>query len=193
MRSVGLSKKQKQRLTEKKLAASLRGAKKVREQRIAITEKIKQKARKEIGDISKRDLWLIGVALYWAEGAKQKEHAVSERVRLGNSDARIIKIFLAWLVKICGISRNEIQFRIALHETARHRLDEIKQYWAKVVKCSVSDFQKTTWKKHNIRTTRKNIGKDYYGLLEVCVRKSTNLNRKIQGWVEGIYNNCGVV
>ena len=143
--------------------------------------------------LDRKNLWLIGTALYWAEGAKQKEHAVSTAVRLSNSDPRIIKIFLIWLSEICEIPRDKIQFRIELHETARHRLDEIKQYWAKVVKCSVSDFQKTTWKKHNIRTTRKNIGKDYYGLLRVIVRKSTNLNRKIEGWSQGIYNNCGVV
>lgn len=64
LRSVGLSKRQKQRLTEKKLAVLLKGAITKRNQRITITEEIKRKAQKEIGKINQRELWLIGTILY---------------------------------------------------------------------------------------------------------------------------------
>jgi len=94
LRSVGLSKRQEQRLTEKKFAAALKGAQMRRKLRLTITEEIKNEAKDEIGSISNRDLWLIGIILYWAEGAKQKEHNPSQKVKFSNSDPKAIKIFL---------------------------------------------------------------------------------------------------
>ena len=193
LRSVGLAKKQKQRLTEKKLTAALRGAKAKRDYRLAITKEIKEKAKNEIGKLSDRELWLIGITLYWAEGAKQKENNVSQDVQFCNSDSKAIKIFIKWLLDICKISKENIYFRICLHENNKERLNDVQKYWAKVTQFPIKDFQKITWKKHKINTKRKNIGKKYFGLLNVRVKKSTNLNRKIEGWIEGIYNHCRVV
>ena len=193
LRSVGLARKQKQRLTEKRLAAALRGSIKKREQRIATTNEIKTKARNEIGKLSNRELWLTGVALYWAEGTKQKEHNVSQKVKFSNTDPIMIKVFLRWLQNICGIPKSEISFRISLHETAINKLDKVQKYWAKITGLPINNFQKIDWKKHRINTKRKNTGEKYFGLLNVYIRNSTNLNRKIQGWIEGIYKNSGVV
>jgi hypothetical protein len=184
LRSVGLSKRQRQRLTKKKLAAAYRGALAKKQKRIDLTKKIKNKAKEEIGKISKRELWLVGIVLYWAEGAKEREK--SSLVELGNSDPYIIKLFLEWLEKICKVPRSEIHFRIFLHETAQNKLKKVQQYWAGVTGFPLEYFQKITWKKHKINTHRKNTGKDYFGLLRITVRKSTNLNRKIAGWIEGI-------
>lgn len=191
LRNVGLAKEQKQRLTEKKIAAALRGAKARRDYRLAITKEIKDKARKEVGKLSDRELWLIGTALYWAEGHKERDKG--SLVKLGNSDPYLIKLFLKWLRDTCKIPRKDIHFRIFLHKTAEDRLFEVQQYWARVISFPINNFQKITWKKHKIKTNRKNTGNNYYGLLEVNVKKSINLNRKVQGWIEGIYNHCGVV
>ena len=191
LRSIGLAKKQKQRLTEKRVAAALRGATTKRNQRLAITREIKDKARKEIGKLSNRELWLIGIALYWAEGHKEKTKGTL--IRLGNLDPNLIKIFLEWLQEICKIPKKDIHFRIFLHETAGSRLLKIQKYWSKNTGFSIVNFQKITWKKHKVSTYRKNIGENYYGLLEIIVRKSTNLNRKITGWTEGICQHCRVV
>ncbi len=187
LRSVGLAKKQKQRLTEKRILGQQKGARIRREQRIQLTKEIKERAIKEIGRISNRDLWLIGVALYWAEGAKEKSKG--SIVSLGNSDQNLIKIFLKWTQEVCGIPKEDIYFRIFLHETSTNRLKKVQKYWAKVTGFPVNNFGKVTWKKHKINTRRKNIGENYYGLLEMRIRKSTNLNRRISGWIEGVYNN----
>ncbi len=192
LREVGLSKKQKQRLTEKKRAAAIRGAMAKKQQRLIITQKIKNKARSEIKNISKRELWLIGIALYWAEGYKEK-NGRSSLVVLGNSDANMIKIFLKWLQDICKVGRKDIGFRILLHENAVDKLLEVQKYWADATGFSKKEFQKVTWKKHKVRTNRENVGKDYYGLLAVTVKRSINFNRKIDGWIEGICKNCRIV
>lgn len=191
LRSIGLAKKQKQRLTKKRLAAALRGAMKRKNQRIAITKEIKNKAGNELGKISHRELWLIGIALYWGEG--HKERLRGSLTQIGNSDPKLIKLFLKWLQEISNIPKKDIHFRIFLHETAKDKLDEVQKHWVKVTGFSINDFQKIDWKKNKINTHRKNIGKNYYGLLRIIVRRSTNLNRKIQGWIDGICKNCGVV
>lgn len=188
LREIGLAKRQKQRLTKKKRLGQQKGGRVRREQRIRLTEEIKEKAAKEIDKISYRELWMIGISLYWAEGSKERNQATS--VALGNSDPELIKIFLKWLQKICKVSKEDINFRIFLHDTSATRLKEVQKYWSGVTGFSLDKFQKVTWKRNKINTKRKNIGRDYYGLLSVIVRRSTSLNRKIQGWIEGICKKC---
>lgn len=193
LRSVGLAERHRQRLTKKKLAAALRGAIRKKLQRLNSTEKIQNKAQRDIGRISRRELWLIGVALYWAEGSKQKEHSVSQGVKLVNSDSRIIKIFLKWLLQICKIPRDNIHFRLSIHRTAQNRLEKIQKYWSNITGFKINNFQKIDWKKHKVHTNRKNLEEKYFGLLNIYVRKSTNFNREIAGWIKGICKQCGVV
>ena len=64
----------------------------------------------------------------------------------------------------------------------------MKKYWAKKVGIN-EDLTKVFYKKNIVNTNRKNIGEDYFGILKVKVKKSTDLNRKIEGWVRGIENN----
>lgn len=184
LKSVGLSKRQEQRLTEKKLAAMKRGWEARHRQKVEITEQIKKEAKEEIGKISKRDLWIAGIALYWGEGAKERRHGAL--ARLDNSDPELIKLYLKWLLDVCGVAKKEIYFRISLHESAKDRLGEVKKYWLEVTGFPSGHFQKITWKKNKIKKKRRYNEIGYYGLLSVGVRRSVNFNRKIQGWIEGI-------
>jgi len=189
LQSVKLAKRQKQRLTEKKLASGRRGAQKRKDIRIALTKQIKDKARKEIGKLSKRDLWLIGIALYWAEGSKEKEYSPGSRMVFSNSDPYMIKLFLEWLIKIVKIPKEKIYFSVYLHESHKNNLERVVNHWSKYTDFSKEGFSKIYFKKNKINTKRKNIGENYFGLLRISVIESSTLNRKIQGWTEGIYGN----
>jgi hypothetical protein len=191
LRSVGLTKRQKQRLTEKKRKGQLKGAQVKREQRNFLTQKIKEQAIKEIGELTKKELWLVGITLYWSEGAKQKENNPSQRVKFINSDPKMMRLFLKWLEEICFISLEDIKFEIHIHETGD--IEKAKRYWSNVLNLPLIKFQKIRLKKHKIKKIYKNGNKDYHGLLSITVKRSTNLNRKIAGWIEGICKNCGVV
>lgn len=190
LREVGLSKPQKQRITQKRLIASLRGAEARKKQRIEITKKIQNRAQKEVGNISKRELWLIGVALYWAEGAKEKEWSSSVGVDFINSDPYLIKLFIKWLLEISKIQINDIKCRIYIHENHSIRISEVHRYWLKVTGIPEGNFYQPYFKKHNPKTKRKNTETSYHGLLRIVVKKSTNLNRQIAGWTKGIIENC---
>ncbi|WP_330458287.1 hypothetical protein OIB37_16105 [Streptomyces sp. NBC_00820] len=152
----------------------------VREERRQCT---KASAAREIGHASDRDLFIAGVALYWSEGTKDKPHARRERVVFVNSDATMIRLFLAWL-ELLGVERERICYRVMIHESAD--VTAAEHYWADVVRSDLSSFGKTTLKHHNPKTVRKNTGDGYRGCLVVTVRQSAELYQRIEGWWSGI-------
>jgi len=187
LKDVELSDLYKERLRKKQKRAQKRGTETIIRKRIELTEKIKGAARKEIGYINKRELLLIGIVLYWAEGWKQRPTDVSTGVGFGNSDPEVIRIHLKWLYKIVKVKPKDVEIRLHIHITGNET--KSKRYWSKITGIPVSKFAKTIFKKHNPKTNRKFNNNEYYGLLRVSVKKSTNLNRKIAGWIEGVYKN----
>ena len=191
LRSVSLSKKQKQTLTLKKLQAAWRGGEVKKINRLKRSKEIIDQARMDIGKMTDRDLWLAGIILYWAEGSKQKETNVSVGIKFSNSDPKMLFFFIMWLKKFLKVSDNEIVFEMFIHENYKERKNDFIGYWSKTLNYPVSKFDRVYYKKHNIKTKRKNLGENYHGQLAIIVKKSTLLNRKISGWIEGIKNNAG--
>ncbi|MEV6422930.1 hypothetical protein [Streptomyces sp. NPDC051662] len=146
-------------------------------------EKTKAAAAAEIGAMSDRELFLLGVGLYWAEGTKDKPYDRRETVIFVNSDVGMIQVYLAWL-DLLGVRRDRVRYRVMIHESADAEAAE--QYWADQVRADVSTFQKTTLKKHNPKTVRKNVGETYRGCLVVRVAQGAELYRRIEGWWYGI-------
>ncbi|GAA3885302.1 hypothetical protein GCM10023084_42700 [Streptomyces lacrimifluminis] len=143
----------------------------------------KEKAAAEVGTLTERELFLVGVGLYWAEGGKDKPYARRENVAFVNSDPVMIKVFLCWL-DLLGVERERVRYCVMIHENAD--VAGAEQYWADLVGASHSAFNKTTLKKHNPKTVRKNVGESYRGCLVIKVRQSADLYRRIEGWWNGI-------
>lgn len=188
LRGGGLSRRQRQRLTLKKIAAARRGAQAQRNKRLKVTKEIKDKAKNEIAgiDIDTRMFWLMGIMLYWAEGAKEKNHTPSVSVKFSNSDPLMIRFFQRWLVGVCKIPRNHLKYELYIHESNKSRLKLIRHYWADTLGIAEERLDRIYFKKNKVRTKRKNVGMEYYGLIRIVVAKSVALNRKISGWIEGI-------
>jgi len=181
LKDIGIAKEQKQRLTEKRKAAQQKAQEACRNNRICKENIIISNAKAEITNISARELWLIGTVLYWAEGSKQKEKNVSQKVSFGNSDPKMIVLFHRWLKECCDVTDDRFYFCIYIHESAD--VLKARKFWSDVVGTKIDNVY---LKDHNPKTTRKNVGADYNGLLRIEVRKSTDLNRKIKGWILGI-------
>ncbi|MBV7699645.1 hypothetical protein [Streptomyces sp. TRM70350] len=146
-------------------------------------KRVKEGAAQEIGELTDRDLFMAGIALYWAEGQKSKPYRRREVVNFVNSDPAVIHVFLAWL-DLLGVARERLGFRVMIHESAD--VAGAEQYWADPMGIDVSALQRTTLKKHNPKTVRKNIGDDYCGCLVVRVRQGAELYCRIEGWWNGI-------
>ncbi len=189
LRSVGLSRPQIQRITEKKLLASRRGAETKKQQRILRQQVIRDSALSELKSLTKRELWLIGVALYWAEGSKEKESRPGSGIQFSNSDPRMIFVFVSWLKNICNIGIDRMTFEIYIHENSKNNLNKVSAYWAGALNMPEKLFKRIYFKKNKIITNRQNIGDLYFGLLRVKVSASSSILRKIAGWTEGIVSN----
>ncbi|MBN3033499.1 MAG: hypothetical protein JW873_05330 [Candidatus Saganbacteria bacterium] len=186
LRDVGLSKRQIHRITEKKLAAGRRGAAAQKLKRKLITQGLKESAAREIDNLSfdRSHLWLMGTMLYWAEGAKEKANSQATGVKFGNTDPLMLKLMKRWLLDVCNVPANQIRYNLYLHENNKFRLDAVRRYWLKRLK--IDCLHAVYFKKHAVKTVRKNIGKNYFGLMMMVVKKSTSLNRRIAGWTEAI-------
>ncbi|HUC96144.1 MAG TPA: helix-turn-helix domain-containing protein, partial [Candidatus Saccharimonadales bacterium] len=66
-----------------------------RQMRIDEISELKAQGITEVGKVSKRDLWMIGLGLWIGEGSK-----TMEQIRLVNSDPRVVRLFLSWLREI---------------------------------------------------------------------------------------------
>jgi len=73
---------------------------------------ISSNAALEINHISLRELKLIGIALYWAEGYKIPG---CSGVEFTNSDPAMIKLMMRWFREICHVSENRFHIRIQIH------------------------------------------------------------------------------
>lgn len=137
----------------------------------------------EVGAMTDRELLILGVGLYWAEGAKDKPYDRRERITFVNSDPNMIRLFLHWLA-LLGVSADRLHVHVMIHESAD--VEGAERHWADVVGIAVADLGKTTLKRHNPTTVRKNVGVSYHGCLAVQVRRSADLYRRVEGWWCGI-------
>ncbi|MFE7172050.1 hypothetical protein [Streptomyces sp. NPDC057616] len=143
----------------------------------------KEEARRTVGDLPDREVFLAGVALHWAEGAKDKSYSRRERLQFINSDPDVISLFLRRL-EVLGVERERRRFRVSIHESADAKGAE--EFWARLVGVERCAFQKAGLKKHNPRTSRKNTSADYRGCLVVYVLGSADLYRRVEGAWYGI-------
>ena len=193
LHDMGLSKTQEQRLTRKKMLAVKRGGAARRKQRIENANKIKLQARSEIGRVTTKDLWLAGIMLYWAEGAKEKPQDVSVGIKFSNSDPQMIVIFIKWLTKCLRVQERDIVFEIYIHKSREKDKEKIINFWSEITNYPRTKFDKIYLKRHNRSPRRKNIDSGYHGQFVVRVKRSTDINRKISGWIEGFCQQCGIV
>ncbi|MGI5443870.1 hypothetical protein ACQEV4_42970 [Streptomyces shenzhenensis] len=143
----------------------------------------KQAAAAAIGELSDRELFIAGVALYWAEGSKDKPYRRTEVLQFINSDPNVIRVFLRWL-ELLQVERDRLTLRVSIHESAD--VEAAEQHWADVVGVNTSAFSRATLKKHNPRTVRKNTADTYHGCLVIYVRQSADLYRRMEGAWYGI-------
>jgi hypothetical protein len=184
LRDVLVDEAARSRLADRERASRENAAAAIRARRVAKEARIVGDARAQIpASIAESGLFLVGLALYWAEGSKAKPWNPSEGVCLINSDPDVIRVFLAWLA-LLGVDAKALRFRVAIHNSGNVAAAE--QFWADVVGISRSELQRTTLKTHERRPSRRLATQDYVGCLVVKVDKSTDFNRQIAGWWQGL-------
>jgi len=178
---------QRKKLDQKVFKALQKGRRKVaqnqRQKRLKEIKELKIKGIEEIGRLGKREFFLAGVALYWAEGFKK-----DSRLGFANSDPNMVKFFLKWLIESCGVPEEDIRLRVGLNISHKNRIKEVEKYWSKLTGIPFSQFQKPFFQRFKWKKEFKKP-EEYFGVLRIRANKQRRLFRKIHGDIEGLKQN----
>ena len=95
-----------------------------------------QEQKKLILPVSKKELYLAGLFLYWGEGAKYQQ----SKLIISNTDPSVIKFFIFWLHKALGVAKNKIKVSLQLYSDMNIKKE--MSYWSTVLKIPLSQFNK---------------------------------------------------
>ena len=85
---------------------------------------------KHVNNIKDAQLWGLGLGLYWGEGNKKNKNSI----RLGNTDPRIIRKFIEFLVEIFEIKKDKLRFGLQIFTDISEKsalnfwLKELREY-----------------------------------------------------------------
>lgn len=182
-RNIILSEYQQQKLHARQKLGGIRAAEKRRRVRITLTKNLLKEGKNEIGNATKKEKLIAGAALYWAEGYRKGDGEFG----FTNSDPQMIKFIIRWLQKICGVGKERIFLRVCINAIHENRIKSITEFWSKTTGIPSTQFTRPTF--INVKTRKSYANqKEYFGTLRVKVRNSTNLRRKIMGWIQGLAN-----
>lgn len=116
-------------------------------------------------------LFLIGIALYWAEGSKR-----DTQFNFVNSDPDMIDFMFKWMLKYLGIQRDEIRVRLFIHKIPGY--EDAISFWSKRLYLEPYKFSKTIYKK-TAHTIKKNP--NYRGCVRLGISKIYYL-RLMMAW-----------
>lgn len=154
--------------------------------RLREVELLREHGIQEVGTLSDRDLWFLGLGIYIGEGAK-----TTEMVRISNANPAVICLSIRWLKDVCGLKDENLAVRIHIYPD--NDPEECLAYWRKVTGLSEANFRKVSI---DLRTN-KLVGKKRklpYGTAHITVvsngdpEKGVRLFRKINGWMTGVLN-----
>lgn len=154
------------------------------ERKLNSINEIKKAAKIELGKISERDLWILGIGLYIGEGSKTYED-----VRIVNSNPEIIKLAVHWFKTICKINNKNLALTIHLYPDSN--IDKALKYWSDLTSVPLNQFRKSQIDKRENKSWKKR-NKLPYGTADLSVKSQGNpefgvkLHRKIIGWIEGV-------
>lgn len=139
-----------------------------------------------VRQLGRRELLLVGAAIYWCEGGKAKPWRPHDcRITFVNSDPLLVGLFLRFLDAV-EVPPDDRRFRVSIHETADAAA--AVRWWAARVGVPAERFQRTTIKRHRPTTSRKNVGGGYRGCLTVYVVGGSRLYWRIEGIMKGMSN-----
>jgi len=173
------------RVLQRIKAGPIKSAQRRHNQKVADILEIKSFAKKELGNLSKRDIWLVGIGLYIGEGSK-----LFESTRIINSDPQVIRLAVRWFKEICGLREENIT--IAIHIYPDNDIEKCIRYWSKTTGLSKGQFRKTQIDKRKGKSGKKHR-KLPFGTAHLSIVAKQNkeagvmLNRRIMGWIDSVY------
>ena len=150
-------------------------------------EKARAQAKKEIGKLNERDLFMAGLGLYIGEGSKS--HNI---VRITNSNHQIILFAIRWFNEAIEVPLENFSLRIHMYPDSDEA--EVVKFWSKVTGFSSGQFRKSQVDYREGKKISKK-GQLPYGTAHLSVRSCGQkklgvfLSRKIEAWTDELFNS----
>lgn len=151
-------------------------------EKLSRVKRLYDEAKAEINPLTNQELFLTGLALYWAEGFKSLKEG---RLGFCNSDPSMIKFIIKWFTKALRIKKEDFILRAEFNFSHKDRTEVIENFWAQLTKIPKNQFEKSFYhrsiwlKEYPNRNT-------YFGVLRIRVRRSSELLNKMRGWIKGL-------
>ena len=140
---------------------------------------IQQRISKEIGRLTKRELMLIGTALYWAEGDKKARW----RCKFCNSDPGMIKIIMKFFRNVCKVPESKFRAYVQIYPNITEQ--KAKVFWSKISGIPLGQFDKTLTSISKSGKFKRSPNTLPYGTFSVRI-SNVNLTNRIKGWILGL-------
>src|SRR3989338_7426847 len=127
-----------QALSEKRIENFRKTMLRKREMRLS---EVYNKEKKKLLPLSKRELFLAGLFLYWGEGTK----ANKGELVISNTDPKVITFSLHWFIKILKVPKKKIKILVHLYKDMN--IEKELQFWSELTKIPLSQFRKPYIKK----------------------------------------------
>lgn len=155
----------------KKGRLRLQGLNRVRGVALKVQYEIAEKeALKELELYRNIPLFSAAIAAYWGEGDKATKH----HIRITNTDAKMLKMFLQFLLQICNTDKSRISLALFLYKDLNET--KCKKFWSKEV--GLKKFHKTQF-----LPSRHKTKKLPHGIASIVLTDSY-LKRKMHVWID---------
>lgn len=178
----------KQRHREKSFAGLLKRNKNQTRLALIRAREARASGAKVVANLSRRDIFILGAALYWAEGYKRpverNGHELTQHpVSLTNSDPSLVKIFLRFLREWCRVPEDTIKadIRIFQHQNS----EELLHFWQGVTRIQPENFGAVYYGVSKSSLGKRPFNRLPYGVVQIRI-SNTSLFHTIIGYIEGL-------
>ena len=148
----------------------------------------RRKAKSEVGFLSKREEWLVGVALYWAEGYKKPvirggREITSHVISFTNSDAQMARRFVDFLVTFMEVAKKDIYLELRIFNRSQEQ--NAVEFWKKATGLGAQNFTHISYIISKSSLGKRPFNQLPFGTIQVKV-SSTEKFHRLMGWIEGV-------
>lgn len=162
----------------------IKSAEKKHNLKVKEIEELLKVGAEEVGNLSRRDLWLLGLGIYIGEGTKSYDI-----IRVANADPAVIRIAIKWFKEVIGLSNENINIRLHLYPDNDEAV--CLKFWRDITGLPPKSFYKVYIDRRSdkIKTKRKKLP---FGTAHINIKANGNslhgvkLFRRIKGWMHGV-------
>ena len=139
--------------------------------KITSQETIFKKASQDISQIDIKQLFITGIALYWAEGSKKD-------FGLSNTDPKLVRVFVDGLRRLFGLTNDDFTISIRIYEDLDRK--NCLRFWSRVTRVPLGSRTSV-----NVLTGSKH-GKLQYGMCRIRIKKGGLYLKEVFSMIEAI-------